>query len=219
MKARIVIFLGILLLGGMPLFASGTIMKIPGHDAWIDVISFRWRGAHELWFTKKTDKASPMLMSAAASSKHFPSVTLESYGGRYELQDVTITSDQRSAMRDGSVRETITMSFARGPLHDPVPPRALPAVQTPNATLNGGLVTLKSLKLVGQTQAIIVVCDAAALQRASLSRQPIPSLSIHAGQKAFTFTNVLVSSYSAAAGGCNQATLNFARYDGPAGGY
>jgi hypothetical protein len=135
-------------------------------------------------------------------------------------------------MGDGSMREVIKMSFVRDALHDPVPPRALPAVQTPNATLNGGGVMLQSLKLVGQTQAIIVVCDVAggqsvaALQRASQSRQPMPTLSIRANPKqpgqtymTFTFTNVLVSSYSAAPGGCSQLTLNFTRFDGPAGGY
>ena len=259
MKGKIVILLGLLLLGVTPLF-SAIFMKLPGiqgestspgHSGWIDLVGFSWgvsqggsmgygsgggegkQTFHDLSFTHKVDKASPEIFHALTSGKHFPTVTIDNNGQHIDLQDVMITSAQKSGMGSANgERETVKLSFVRDTFHNPIPNpnppnpagavqgALVPAVQAPpNATLNGGAMTLKSLKLVGQTQAIIVVCADAALQRASLSRAPMPTLSIHAGQKSFTFTNVLVSSYGAAAGGCNQATLNFAHYDGPAGGF
>jgi type VI secretion system Hcp family effector len=272
MKAKIVVVLGLLLLGGMPLFAAvdsfiwfegiqGESTK-PGRQGWIEVMSFSWgvtqTGAmahgggggegkasfHDLSFTHHVDKASPALMNATASGKHFPNVILEAHGQRYQLQDAIIASVQHSRTDSGIETETIKMQYVRDALHDPpatttAPNRGavtgalVPAVQpTPNATLNGGGVMLQSLKRVGQTQAIIVVCDVnggqsvAALQRASQSRQAMPTVSIRANPKqpgqagmTFTFTNVTVSGNSPAAGGCSQLTLNFTRFDGPAGGY
>ena len=267
MKAKIVTFLGILLLGGLPLFAAVDAFiwfegvqgesTSPSHQGWIDVTSFSWgvpqTGAmahgggggegkasfNDLSFTHKVDKASPALMNASVSGKHFPTVRLEAGGQRYELKDVTITGNQRSAM-GGTQMETIKLSFVRDALHDPAPlpnrgavtGALVPAVQqTPNATLNGGNVMLQSLKLVGQTQAIIVVCDVAggqsvaALQRASQSRQAMPTVSIHANPRqpgqagmSWTLNNAMVSSYTIS-GNCPQVTLNFAGFSGPAGGY
>jgi type VI protein secretion system component Hcp len=272
MKTKILIVLGILLLGGMPLFANNTWIKFdgiqgestsPGHQGWIEVMSFSWAvnqagsmahgggggegkaSFHDLSFTHQVDKASPALMNATATGKHFPNVILEANGQRYQLQEVIITSDQRSATGGGGFPlETIKMTFVRDTLHldPPAPPTPnrgavtgalVPAVQMgPNATINGGNVMLHSLKLVGQTQAIIVVCDVAggqsvaALQRASQSRQAMPTVSIHANPKqpgqagmSWTLNNAMVSSYSTSASGCPQVTLNFTGFSGPAGGY
>src|SRR5260370_41963139 len=98
MKAKIVVVLGLLLLGGMPLFAAvdafikfdgiqGESTK-PGHQGWIEVLSYNFgvtqTGAmshgigggegkasfHDLSFTHKMDKASPALMSATGTGKH-----------------------------------------------------------------------------------------------------------------------------------------------------
>ena len=258
MKARIVVVLGLLLLGLTPLSAA-IYMKFegiqgesasPGHTGWIEVVSFSWgmsqsggmaHGSgggegkatfHDLSFTHRVDKASPEIVKAALTGKHFPKVTIDNNGLHIDLQDVTITSAQKSGMGGGDLgpTETVKLSFVSDTFHVPTPNppnpagavsgALVPAVQAPpNATLNGGAMTLVSLKLIGQTNAIIVVCRDAALQRASMSRAPMPTLSIHAGQKSFTFTDVMVSGYGAAAGGCNQATLNFAHYDGPAGGF
>jgi type VI secretion system secreted protein Hcp len=203
---------------------------------------------HDISITKKMDKASPLLANAALTGKHFQTVTLDVKNLHYVFEDVVIKSVQHQGlMGDGRARELIKMSYVRDAIHDPPVDRSLngnAAVSTrlvtpiqPNATFGGGVsggVMLQSLRLVGQTEAIIVVCDVAggqtlaALQRASQSRQPtpMPTLSVRANPKQpgqpylqFTFTNVLVSGYSMATGGCSQVTLHFSKFDGPPSGY
>src|SRR5712691_5354016 len=150
MKAKIAILLGLLLLGGMPLFAAAY-MKIsgiqgestsPGHTGWIDLLSFGWgvphpgttaygsgggegkSSFHDLSLTKKVDKASPALMNATVNGKHFPTVTIDMNGQHIDLQDVTIASYQKSGMGggDGIEKETIKLNFVRDTFHDPAPP-------------------------------------------------------------------------------------------------
>lgn len=200
---------------------------------------------HDISITKKVDKASPKLAQASLTGKHFPKVTLDVKTLHYVFEDVVITSVQtQGSMGGGIPREVIKMSYVNV-IHDqPVNPhpidsavastRTMTQVQ-PNAAFGGGVsggAMLQSLRLVGQTQAIIVVCDVAggqtlaALQRESRSRQAMPTLSVKANPKQagqpylqFTFTNALVSGYSMAPGGCGQATLNFSKFDGPPSGY
>ena len=202
---------------------------------------------HDISITKNVDKSSVALMNAAATGKRFPKVTLEVKGQRWVFEDAIITSVQtQRQMGDGSVREVLKLSYLHDAIHDPPPvnPRpvgdavASPHVMTPlqgNATFSGGVAggaMLQSLRLVGQTGAIIVVCDVAggqtvgALQAASRSRQAMSTLTLKANPKQagqpylqFTFSNVVVSGFSMAAGGCGQVTLHFSKFEGPPSGY
>jgi len=204
---------------------------------------------HDISITKNYDKTSAFLANAVANGRHFKTVTLDVGTEHYVFEDVTITGvqSQGHASADGMAKETIKMAYLHDAIHDPpVDSKSNPigaAVTTrvvtpipPNAAFGGGIMgaaILQSLRLVGQTEAIIVVCDVAggttvaALQRAQQSgARAMPTLTIRANGKQpgqpsvqFTLTNVLVSGSSMAAGGCSQFTLHFSKFDGPPTGY
>jgi type VI secretion system secreted protein Hcp len=209
---------------------------------------------HEFTITKTLDKASAVLFRACAAGKHFPTVTLDLNGERYLLQDVVVTSAQKAgAMADGSVREVIKISFARDVTHES--PGGANTTDKSSLKYSGkiflkyesngslafsggapGAIMLQDVRLIGQNQAIIVVCDVgggqalAGLQRAFQMRQKLPELMITAKASdathkqfspavQFTFTNVLISGNTPTAGGCNQFSLNFTKFNGPLSGF
>jgi hypothetical protein len=171
------------------------------------------------------------------------------------LQDVMITSIQKTAMGDGSVRpqEVIKMSFVRDATHESSSGGGISGKETnlktykyrANAMLNGdgapAPITLQKVQLLGNTHAIIVVCDVggghatAGLQRAMMAKQKLPSLTLATtgggsqspNQKIekdvpymrFTFSNVVITDGTSQGGGCTQFSLNFTRFDGPLAGF
>jgi type VI protein secretion system component Hcp len=58
---------------------------------------------------KRIDKASPMLMQAAVSGRHFQTIVLNANGQVYRFQDAIISSDQH--LGNGQ-SETITIDYA-----------------------------------------------------------------------------------------------------------
>lgn len=204
---------------------------------------------HDLTITKLADVASPKLALACATGKHFPEVTLELNGQRTLLQDVVIASVQKTApMGDGSVREILKLKFGRDATHqspagvaDIYKQKIYGSNTTANATIGGAggapsPTMLQSVRLAGQNQAIIVVCDvaggmgAALLQRAFQMRQPLPELRLATNPAngmdksmpppmQFTFTNVVITGGTASGGGCSQFSLRFQRYSGPPAGF
>ncbi|MDQ6800668.1 MAG: type VI secretion system tube protein Hcp [Acidobacteriota bacterium] len=138
MKTRVATFLGVLFLGVCPLLAAvDAFMKVdgiagestkPGRSGWIDVVGFSFGvpqtgphgsgggggagkvAVHDISITKKVDKASPMLMTAAATGKHFPTVTLDANGQHYVFENVVITSVLK---QEGGASEVIKMKYVR----------------------------------------------------------------------------------------------------------
>ncbi len=92
------------------------------HKDWITVESFSWGllragtgapttraamrpASQTLTVTKRLDMASPKLMAACSSGRHFTVVTLESGRVRYELHDVIVSSFKQGPT------ETLTLNF------------------------------------------------------------------------------------------------------------
>lgn len=61
---------------------------------------------------KEMDAASPKLMQACASGKHFPSVVVDMGGKQYTLYDVVIASDQKMAGGERPT-ESITLTYQK----------------------------------------------------------------------------------------------------------
>jgi len=112
-----------------------------GHENEIDVTSFSWgesnnsNVAHgggggagrvsmqDFHFTMKVNKASPKLMLACASGRHFPRavVTARKAGGdqqpidylKYSLTDILVSSYQTNADSDNGPVEQISLNFLK----------------------------------------------------------------------------------------------------------
>lgn len=195
---------------------------------------------HDLTITKKYDKASAAIFQAAMTGRHFKTAVLDINGQRTMLQEVAITAVQQlGASASGGVREVVHLSFARDATHQSASNTAVwnkvNVKVMANATITGdgapSPITLRSVRQAGQNSAIIVVCDAAGgmgmagLQRAFMTKQRIPALTISARgaenpqkilpQTQFTFSGVTITGNAPMADGCAQMSLNFTRYAGP----
>jgi type VI secretion system secreted protein Hcp len=141
----------VLAASALPAAASSAYLKIgtiageslaAGHVGWIEVDSVGWRpappsappgpapagvangGPGSVGLSKKTDKATPVLVRAAAGGTHYPSATLEVQGGtagsylRYELKNVMVSSFQASGGGGGQgSAEQFTLNFSAVELH------------------------------------------------------------------------------------------------------
>jgi len=231
MKAKALILTGILLLATAPAFAAvDAFLKLDtiqgesqSHPGWIDIESFSWGAStapattnlpavqcssHSLNFTKKFDRASPMLSQAALNGSPIPSAIFEANGQRHMLQNVQIRSVQKQQMGDGSVREALSLNFTKCGTHETAgtPGALVPAVKIDrslkldvNGTIamsggGGGAgmpqpIALQDFHFVGQNQAMLACRKAGGdgsaailigLLRASQSKQKVPSLTIEA---------------------------------------
>ncbi|HEV2721693.1 MAG TPA: type VI secretion system tube protein Hcp, partial [Thermoanaerobaculia bacterium] len=144
-KASLLTFM--LLLAALPLLASSymNIPTIPGeakdaaHQGWIEVSSFSWGSTpanavvveggkfpcsiHQLNFTKRADKASPLFAQAAMTGAPIPSIALDVNGERHTLQNVQIKSVQKQ-QTGGGLYDAVSMSFTRCATHDAAAPDA-----------------------------------------------------------------------------------------------
>jgi type VI secretion system secreted protein Hcp len=76
---------------------------------------------HDLTFTHKLDKASPVLMQYCANGAHFKDATFthrKSGKGQqeylvYKLGDVIVTAVQQGGNPDGDATESVSLSFAK----------------------------------------------------------------------------------------------------------
>lgn len=205
MRNTIVVTIGALLLTALPLFAASDFFlkiegvsgesKAPGHEGWIELESFSFgihqagttaygsgggegkASFHDLSFTHKVDKASPVLMKAALTGEHYKNVTLDLHGQRYLLQDVIVTSFQQAGHGNGNAipQETVKMQYAHDVTHESVAGSVddkhkvnvgltLAGKHINNAMFNGlgapSPALVQSIRLTpGQNNAIIVVCD------------------------------------------------------------
>jgi len=260
------VFAVALLLASLPLFAAyDAFLKIdtipgestaPGHQGWLDIESFSWGATstaaartagskcsfHSLNFTKKLDKASPMMAQAAMTGMLLPAVTVEVNGERHMLQNVQIRSVQNVNGATGPA-QLVTLNFARCLTHEAnamLAPEHKAVITNIKADSNamlafgdgmpGDAVSMQDLHFTGPNQAVMTVRKAGGsnailigLLRASANGKHIPVVSISArkaggGQQEYyqvKLTDVLVSSYQSGGAGFDQVTLNFAKLDGP----
>jgi len=76
---------------------------------------------HDISFTHKVDKSSPVLMQACATGHHMKEATIthrKAGKGQHEffiikLTDVTVTSVQEGGGGDGSLTEQVSLAFAK----------------------------------------------------------------------------------------------------------
>src|SRR5437764_10867648 len=140
MKIKASVFAVTLLLASFPLFAAvDAFLKIdtipgestaPGHQGWTDLESFSWGATpaaaptaaakcsfHSFNFTKKLDKASPMMAQAAMTGMLLPAVTIEVNGERHMLQNVQIRSVQNVNGVNGP-GQAVSLNFTRCLTHE-----------------------------------------------------------------------------------------------------
>ena len=225
MKGKVVVATAVLLLCALPLFAPiyMKIDAIPGeshdaaHQGWIDVESFSWGATqaaartagqgcslHSLTFTKRLDKASPMLAQAALTGQPIPNLTLEVNGERHMLQNASIKSVQNI---NGNVpMQQVSINFTKCATHEMgagLEPNKKASVgggilikQYGNAYLTltgrgagpGDAVALQDLHFNGPNQAVLTVRDAGGgtngiligLLRASQAHQKVGTLTLKA---------------------------------------
>jgi type VI protein secretion system component Hcp len=248
------VFAVTLLLASFPLFAAyDAFLKIdtipgestaPGHQGWMDIDSFSWGATpaaahtaaskcslHSLNFTKKLDKASPMMAQAAMTGMLLPAVTVEVNGERHMLQNVQIRSVQNVNGATGPA-QLVSLNFARcmtheanailAPEHKATIANGIIIKGDSNAMLAfgdgmpGDAVSMQDLHFTGPNQAVMTVRKAGGsnailigLLRASTSGKHIPVVSINARKAGGTqqeyyqikLTDVLVSSYHGSGGG------------------
>lgn len=154
----VAVLAGGLIGGGTALAAGPDFLKIEGirggstapqHAGEIDVLNFSFGAfphpaavaggarvttapTRDLTITKKMDMSSPSLMTACATGKHIPEVTLETRFMKYELRNVVI-----SAFRSGGATETVVLNYA-SVQQLPVmasPPNVGTAARAPNKVL------------------------------------------------------------------------------------
>jgi type VI protein secretion system component Hcp len=264
MKSKVVVVTAVLFLFALPLFAP-IYMKIdtipgesqdPAHPGWIDVESFSWgvshtpigSGAstasrcsmHSFSFTKRSDKASPMLAKAALTGQSFPTLTLEMNGERHMLQNASIKSVQNGNGPNGPTQQ-ITVDFMKCATHEmgaglePIKKASQFIKMNSNAFLtltgrgNGDAVSLQDLHFNGPNQAVLTVRGAGdganailiGLLRASQAHQKVGTLSVKAKKPGteeymtYTMSDVLISGYqSGGSTGFDVITLNFGHLDG-----
>lgn len=194
-------------------------------------------------------KAVPKMFLLCQNGKLLPAVVVDLHGQRETLERVMFASCQNNMMGDGSVRGTFTVKFERtthaggaqvataaggvqaaGNAAGGVQAGAMLSPNRPaagNAQLLIGLLrpqslSLSSLKLQGNNSAIIAVREAANqgfFSQAYASRTKTPKVTLKTQSMTFTFTEVLVSSYSRGADGTDTFTINFTKFDGPPAGF
>lgn len=121
---------------------------VTGHTGEIDVLAFTWgvgrssptstANAQNLTLTKRVDKASTALMLAVFQGTHFPTAVLftRNQGAnpldffKITMTDIVVNSYTTSAASDGSLVESVSVSF--GTIRFDYQP------QNPDGTANGG---------------------------------------------------------------------------------
>lgn len=186
-------------------------------------------------------KAVPHMFQLCQTGKLLPAVVIDIHGQRDTLERVMFASCQNNLMGDGSVRGTFTVKFERS-THAAGGVQAVTnaaggvqaaSVLSPNRPSGGnaqlliGLLrpqslSLASLKLQGNNSAIIAVREAANqgfFSQAYANKSRTPKVTVKTQSMTFTFTDVMVSSYSKSADGTDTFTLNFTKFDGPPAGF
>lgn len=256
MKTKVILLSIALFVIGLPLFAAyDAFLKIdtipgestsPGHQGWIDVESFSWGASpaqaareaatsprcslHSLTFTKRIDKASPMLSQAALNGNLLPAVTVELNGERHMLQNVMVKSVQNVNGVNGP-GQAVTLNFTKCATHemavglDPMKKANLAGGVIIKGDSNGTLalgrglnepIALQDLHFNGPNQAVLTCRKAGGsnsiligLLRASANGQHFPEVTVQARKAGGTqqefltikLTDVLVSSYQSGGAG------------------
>jgi type VI protein secretion system component Hcp len=244
----------ILLLLALPSFAAlNAYLKMdtipgestdPSHAGWIEAQGLNFGTSHaqaviapgaarcsihSLNFTKRVDKASPMLARTAMNGAPIPNVTLEVNGERHMLQNVTIASVQQTQL-DGRPAESISLNFARCATHDSAVAMTSRDIKhkidfMPNGILVGltprpESLSILSLNFIGTNQATLTRKSGGdpqgVLMRACANGKHFPTVTITArtGQK-WTFSDVSFAPSVTA----DSFSLNFAKVDGPMTGF
>jgi len=216
------------------------------HPEWIEVMSFSWGvsnraaatratapscASNQATFTAKGSPA-PQLVKAVTMHPQLDGVVIDFNGQSHALQNAMLSSCQ--TMGDGSVR--CSLNFTRCTTHGGGVNNASVlgggvrvAVGDVNGDNNAQLIvgrTSKPFHLVGLhfsgNQGTIILQgngDGGFFQQAFQSKQKSGKVSVKTEYMTFTFTEVLVSSYSRGADGNTTLTLNFAKADGPPAGF
>ncbi len=180
--------------------------------------------------------AGPQLMKAAVAHQPLQGVVIDFRGQTHVLQNAFVSSCQNNLMGDGSVTNC-TLNFARCTTHGGGVNNAsvlgggvrVAAGDVNGDVNNASLIVGRSSKrfhLVGlhfsPNQGTIILQgngDGGFFQQAFQSKQKSGKVTVKTEYMTFTFTEVLVSSYSRGADGNTTLTLNFASADGPPAGF